>query len=82
MLEVHSRLARAATGLDFVTVVPTNVYGKHDNFSLKSGHVVPSLLHKALLAKHSGEPLYVAGTGTPLRQFMCGSAVTYALPRH
>lgn len=71
MLEVQSRLARNATGLNFVTVIPTNVYGKHDNFSITYGHVVPSLLHKALLAKRAGEPLVVAGTGAPLRQFMC-----------
>lgn len=71
MLEVQSRLSRSQTGCDFVTVVPTNVYGPHDNFSLSTSHVLPGLLHKALLAKNNRARLTVAGTGTPLRQFMC-----------
>ena len=70
MLEVHSRLCRAAHGLEFVTVVPTNVYGQHDNFSLQHSHVIPGLIHRAVLAKQSGTPFCVAGTGTPLRQFI------------
>ena len=71
MLEVHSRLCREAHGLDFVTVIPTNIYGPHDQFSLGASHVVPGLIHKCFLAKRDGTPLVVAGTGTPLRQFMC-----------
>jgi GDP-L-fucose synthase len=70
MLEVHSRLCRAAHGVDFVSVVPTNVYGQHDNFSLQHSHVIPGLIHRAVLAKQSGTPFCVAGTGTPLRQFI------------
>ena len=70
MLEVQSRLYRAAHGLDAVCVVPTNVYGPHDNFSLKHSHVIPGLLHKCLLAQRDGTPFVVAGSGAPRRQFI------------
>lgn len=51
-------------------LVPTNLYGPHDNFSLANGHVLPALLHRCLLAKRDGSPLVVAGSGTPRRQFV------------
>lgn len=51
-------------------VIPTNVYGKHDNFSLSSGHVIPSLIHKCYLAGNSNTDFVVLGSGRPLRQFI------------
>ena len=51
-------------------VIPTNVYGKHDNFSLTGGHVVPCLIHKCYLAKKTNTDLVVLGSGRPLRQFI------------
>ncbi|OQR83026.1 GDP-L-fucose synthase-like [Achlya hypogyna] len=57
-------------GRIFTSVVPTNVYGPHDNFHLNDSHVIPGLIHKCYLAKAQNEPFVVAGTGTPLRQFI------------
>merc|ERR1711881_265219 len=57
-------------GVCFTSVIPTNVYGPHDNYHLQDSHVIPGLIHKAYLAKQKGESLTVAGTGTPLRQFI------------
>ncbi|VDL99097.1 unnamed protein product [Schistocephalus solidus] len=57
-------------GTVFTSVIPTNVFGPHDNFNLQVGHVVPALIHKAYLAKKSDQPLIVLGSGTPLRQFI------------
>ena len=54
----------------FLQVVPTNVFGKHDNFNLQAGHVIPSLVHKCFLAKKQGSDFVVLGTGKPLRQFI------------
>jgi GDP-L-fucose synthase len=51
-------------------VVPTNIFGPHDNFNLEDGHVIPALIHKCRLARESGKPLVVAGSGRPLRQFI------------
>lgn len=70
MLEVHSKAYQEQYGDDFVCVIPTNIYGENDNYSLEDGHVIPSLIHKCYLAKQSGEKFIVRGTGKPLRQFI------------
>lgn len=70
MLEVQCRLYRENYGCDFVCVIPTNIYGKNDNFSLDDGHVLPALINKCFLAKSSGSDFIVKGTGKPLRQFI------------
>jgi GDP-L-fucose synthase len=70
MLEVQSRLFRAAHGCNFVSVIPTNIYGTHDQFNLEKSHVIPGLIHKCYLAQRDGTPFTVAGSGTPLRQFL------------
>ena len=68
--EVHSRIIRETTDTWVTCLVPTNVYGPHDNFSLEDGHVVPSLIHRAALAKKDGVKLQVKGTGMAFRQFI------------
>lgn len=70
MLEVQCRLYRENHGCDFVCVIPTNIYGKNDNFSLEDGHVLPALINKCHLAKMTGSDFIVKGTGKPLRQFI------------
>uniref|UniRef100_H3CS24 GDP-L-fucose synthase n=2 Tax=Tetraodon nigroviridis TaxID=99883 RepID=H3CS24_TETNG len=57
-------------GRRYTAVIPTNVFGPHDNFSLEDGHVLPGLVHKAYLAKRDKTPLEVLGSGTPKRQFI------------
>jgi GDP-L-fucose synthase len=70
MLEVQSRCYREQHGRNYVCVIPTNIYGPHDNFHLEDAHVIPALIHKCFLAKRQGLPLVVAGSGAPLRQFI------------
>jgi GDP-L-fucose synthase len=70
MLEVHSRAYQEQYGDNFICVIPTNIYGPHDNFHLKDSHVIPGLIHKCYLAKKENKPFVVAGSGTPLRQFI------------
>ena len=70
MLEVQSRCYRKQYGRNYVCVAPTNIYGPHDNFNLDDAHVIPALIHQCYLAKQQGLPLVVAGSGTPLRQFI------------
>jgi GDP-L-fucose synthase len=60
-------------GTNFATVVPCNIFGKHDNFSIEDGHVLPGLIHKCYLAKHNGTPFIIWGSGKPLRQFIYSS---------
>jgi len=70
MLEVHCRMYNENFGDNFVCVIPTNIYGKHDNFHLEDGHVLPALIHKCFLAKKSGKDFVIKGSGKPLRQFI------------
>lgn len=62
---------RKQHGHDFISAMPTNLYGPGDNYDLYSSHVIPALLHKAHDAKRSGaEDIVIWGSGTPLREFM------------
>jgi GDP-L-fucose synthase len=70
LLEVHSRVVRESTDTWVTCLIPTNVYGPHDNFSLEDGHVIPALVHRASIAKRDGVALQVKGTGAALRQFI------------
>uniref|UniRef100_A0A1D1Z442 GDP-L-fucose synthase n=1 Tax=Anthurium amnicola TaxID=1678845 RepID=A0A1D1Z442_9ARAE len=54
----------------YTSVIPTNVFGPHDNFDLEDSHVIPGLMHKCYLAKKNSTPFVVSGTGKPLRQFI------------
>lgn len=58
-------------GTNFISVMPTNLYGINDNFDLETSHVVPALIRKFLDAKRTNAP-YVTlwGTGTPRREFL------------
>ena len=58
-------------GCDYISVMPTNLYGPGDNYDLQSSHVLPALVRKVVTAEHEGAPsVTVWGTGTPLREFM------------
>ena len=62
---------RAQYGCNFVSVMPTNLYGPNDNYDLKNSHVLPALIRKFLTAKKENIPEVVMwGTGNPLREFM------------
>jgi GDP-L-fucose synthase len=61
---------RRQHGDDFISAMPTNIYGPGDNFDLESGHVVAALIRKTHEAKTSGAPLVLWGTGSPLREFL------------
>ncbi|WP_439814800.1 GDP-L-fucose synthase [Zavarzinia sp. CC-PAN008] len=62
---------RAQYGADFISVMPTNLYGPHDNFDLAASHVIPALMRKAHEAKVAGAPaMGVWGTGAPRREFL------------
>lgn len=70
MLEVQSSAYRREWKCNFIVAIPANVYGPNDNFSLTEGHVIPSLIHKAYLAKSNGTDLVIWGSGKPLREFI------------
>lgn len=58
-------------GCNFISVMPTNLYGPHDTYDLQNAHVLPTLIRKFHEAKCNNEPaVLVWGTGTPKREFM------------
>lgn len=62
---------RKQYGADYISAMPTNLYGPGDNYDLQTSHVIPALIRKAEAARQSGaESLEVWGTGTPKREFM------------
>ena len=75
---------RKEYGRDYISLMPTNLYGPNDNFDLKSSHVLPAMIrkfHEAKLNNHSKVELW--GTGSPMREFLhvddLGQAVRFAL---
>ena len=71
-------------GKDFVSLMPTNLYGYFDNFDLQSSHVLPAMLRKFHEAKINGNtPVKLWGSGTPMREFLfvddMAEAVVFAL---
>jgi GDP-L-fucose synthase len=62
---------RAQYGCNFISAMPTNLYGANDNYDLKNSHVLPALLRKFHEAKQKGDKeVIVWGTGTPRREFL------------
>ena len=58
-------------GDDFISCMPTNLYGPYDNYDLRGSHVMPAMIRKFHEAKVSGAPtVELWGTGTPLREFL------------
>lgn len=70
MADVQIRAYREQYGLNYTSVIPTNIYGPNDNFNIQNGHVIPSLIHKCYLARENGTDLTIWGSGKPLREFI------------
>lgn len=75
---------RKQHGADYISAMPTNLYGPHDNFDLKSSHVLPALMRKAHEAKVSGaKAMEIWGTGSAKREFLhvddCADALVFLL---
>ena len=70
MADIQIRAYREQYGLNYVSVIPTNIYGPNDNFSLTHGHVMPMLIHKLYLAQQNNTDFIVWGSGKPLREFI------------
>jgi GDP-L-fucose synthase len=74
---------RKEYGRDYVSLMPTNLYGPNDNFDLKSSHVLPAMIRKFYEANINGNaPVKLWGTGSPMREFLhvddLGQAVLFA----
>jgi len=70
MADVQIRAYREQYGLNYTSIIPSNIYGPNDNFNLDHGHVMPMLIHKLYLAKKNKTDFVVWGSGKPLREFI------------
>jgi GDP-L-fucose synthase len=75
---------REQYGRDYVSLMPTNLYGSNDNFDLETSHVLPAMIRKFHDAKEAGhKPVRLWGTGSPMREFLhvddVADAVFFAL---
>jgi len=70
LIDTMNRAYSEEYGCNFTSIIPTNIYGPHDNFSIQNGHVIPGLIHKCFIAKRDKTPFTIWGSGTPLRQFI------------
>jgi GDP-L-fucose synthase len=62
---------RSQYGCDFISVMPTNLYGPNDNYDLNKSHVLPAMIRKFHEAKEENKPVVeLWGTGSPLREFL------------
>ena len=62
---------RAQYGCNFISAMPTNLYGTNDNYHLENSHVLPALIRRIVSAKKNNEPtVTIWGTGTPRREFL------------
>jgi GDP-L-fucose synthase len=78
---------RSQYGCDYISAMPTNLYGPGDNYDLNSSHVVPALIRKAHEAKQRGDKqLVIWGSGTPRREFLhvddCAEALVLVMQRY
>jgi GDP-L-fucose synthase len=70
MTDIQIRSYREQYGVNYTSVIPTNIYGPNDNYNIENGHVIPSLIHKCYLARENKTDFTIWGTGSPLREFI------------
>ncbi|XP_066517880.1 GDP-L-fucose synthase-like [Hoplias malabaricus] len=70
MVDVYNRACFQQYGRRYTAIIPTNIFGPHDNFNIEDAHVLPALVHKTYKAKRDGTALEVWGSGRGLRQFI------------
>jgi GDP-L-fucose synthase len=70
LLYYQTKMYRNVVDKNWISVIPTNLYGANDNFNLENSHLIPALIRKAYEASISGDDFIVWGDGSPLRQFV------------
>ena len=77
---------RREYGRDFISAMPTNLFGPGDNYDPDSSHVLPALIRKVAEAKSAGAPVIIWGSGTPRREFLyvddCADACLHLLKHY
>ena len=68
MADVQIRAYREQYGINYTSIIPSNIYGPNDNFNLDHGHVMPMLIHKLYLAKKNKTDFTVWGSGETIKR--------------
>jgi GDP-L-fucose synthase len=80
MVDVQLRAARKQYGLEYISVIPNNLYGENDNFDLENSHVIPALIRKIWEAKINNKPDFeVWGDGKVYREFSYAGDIAKAI---
>jgi len=83
---VACQLYRQQYGINAISAMPTNMYGRGDNYNLETGHFIAALIKKLVLAKKSGNPPVFWGTGKPRREALfsddCAEAAVYLMKNY
>lgn len=86
MQDVLNRCYNEQSSCFFTSIIPTNIYGPHDNYNIEDGHVLPGLMHKCYLAQKNNTDFVIWGSGKPLRQFIfnhdMGALIVWALKNY
>ncbi len=77
MVDIQLQAYRQQYEVNYFSIIPTNMYGPNDNFSLSDGHVIASLIHKCYLAKKNKKTMTIWGDGSPLREFIYAEDVAH-----
>lgn len=70
LLYYQTKMYRNVVDKNWISIIPTNLYGANDNFNLHDSHLIPALIRKAYEASLTGDDFVVWGDGSPLRQFV------------
>jgi len=80
MVDIQLRAANEQYGHSYISVIPNNMYGEHDNFDLENGHVIPALIRKIWEAKINNKPTFeVWGDGEVYREFTYAEDIARAI---
>ena len=79
MLDVQTRAYRQQYGCNFITAIPNNLFGEHDNFDLENSHVIPAIIRKIHEAKKNNKSVVLWGDGSPMREFTYSKDMAKAL---
>ena len=87
MVDVQLKAARQQYGREYISVIPNNMYGEHDNFDLENGHVIPALIRKIWEAKLNNNSSFIVwGDGEVYREFTyaedIAKAIMFCLEHH
>jgi GDP-L-fucose synthase len=80
MVDIQTKAIRKQYRLNYISVIPNNMYGEHDNFDLTNGHVIPALMRKIWEAKINNQPSFeVWGDGEVYREFTYAKDIAKAI---